>query len=158
MQPSPLSKAHLLQEMQEAQHRPQKAACQHFQPCTSTHIILNAVTHAEAHVKARAAHRHNECLWVCTAEGCHLHLMEFSWAMICSSVGLELASGAGKASRGVDVTISVVFCSSQLSPGAAETLFTEVWRVFSARLTFADGTSTCSCGLLSASSVKLSGS
>ena len=65
-------------------------------------------------------------LVVCRAEGCHSHLMEFSWAIICSSVGLELASGAGKASSGVDVTISVVFCSSQLSPGAAETLFTEV--------------------------------
>ena len=82
--------------------------------------------------------------------------MEFSWAIICSSVGLELASGAGKASGGDDVTISAAFCSPQLSPGATETLFTEVWRAFSGRLTLADGLSTCSCGLLSASSVKLS--
>ena len=86
----------------------------------------------------------------------NMHLMEFSWAIICSSVGLELASGAGRASGGVEVTISAVFCSPELSPGATETLFTEVWRVFSARLTLADGMLTCPSGLLSASSVKLS--
>lgn len=85
-----------------------------------------------------------------------MHLMEFSWAIICSSVGLQLASGAGRASGGVEVTISVAFCCPELSPGATETLFTEVWRVFTARLTLVDGTSTCPCGLLSASSVKLS--
>ena len=81
--------------------------------------------------------------------------MEFSWAMICSSVGLELSSGADRARGGVDVTISAG-CSPQLSPGAAETLFTEVCSVFSARLTFTDGSSSCSFGLLSAPSVKLS--
>ena len=84
-----------------------------------------------------------------------MYLMEFSWAMICSSVGLELSSGADRARGGVDVTISAG-CSPQLSAGAAETLFTEVCRVFSARLTFTDGSSSCSCGLLSAPSVKLS--
>jgi len=84
------------------------------------------------------------------------HLMEFSWAIICSSVGLELSSGAGRASGGDDVTISAVFCSPQLSPGAAETLFTEVCKSLSARLTFTDGSSLCSSGLLSAPSVKLS--
>ena len=87
--------------------------------------------------------------------GKHTDLMEFSCAIIWSSVGRDTSSASFGTWVGVDVTISAVD-SSPLSPTAAETEFTDVLRVLSARLTPTEWSPTDWRGLLSAPSVNVS--
>ena len=136
------AEAHLLQDLQEAQCRPRMVACRQPQPCPPEPLLSSVVISQIKSGGKQPAYQGIEFGHILQV-ALQLHLMEFSWAIICSSVGLELASGAGRASGGVDATVSAVFCSPQLSPGSTETLFTEVWRVFSARPTLADGLSVC---------------